>query len=56
MLQGELVTCLCVFQTSLKPVGELNPNFMWSLSVKGGGPVYINGPGKMTKMGVMPLG
>ena len=45
------------FQTSstLKPLGQSKPNFMWSLLGKGGTKVYINGPGHMNKMAAMSV-
>ena len=45
------------FQTSspLKPFGQSMPNFMWSHFWEGRMKVYINGPGRMTKMAAMPI-
>ncbi|MEW8548546.1 MAG: hypothetical protein AB2693_34020 [Candidatus Thiodiazotropha sp.] len=38
-------------QTSLKPLGQSKPNFIESLYRK----EYINNPGHMTKMAIMPI-
>ena len=39
-------------RSSLKPLGQSKPNFMWSLLGKG---ERKNGPGHMTKMAAMPI-
>ena len=41
--------------SSLKPLAQSKPNFMWSLLGKGGKKVYINGPGHVTKMAAMSI-
>ena len=41
--------------SSLKPLGQSKPNFMWSFLGKGGTKVYINRPGRMTKVAAMPI-
>ena len=49
--------CVCCqhFQTStLKPLGRLKPNFIWSL-LGTGLQVYSNSLGHMTKMATMPI-
>ena len=44
------------FQTSsLKPLGQSKPNFMWSLLGKWGIKFYINGPGHVTKKAFTPI-
>ena len=40
--------------SSLKPLGQSKPNFMWSI-LKKRGRKYINGPGNMTKMAAMSM-
>ena len=41
--------------SSLKPLGQSKPNFMWSIVRKGGVKVNINGQGHMTKMATMAV-
>ena len=69
--QGELIVYLCClsqpwgyihvydhhFQScsSLKPLGQSKPNFMWSLLGKEERKLTLNGPGHMNKMAVMPI-
>ena len=39
--------------SSLKRLGQSEPNFMWSILRKWGMKVYINGQGHMTRMAAM---
>ena len=39
-----MCVCVCVQISSLKPLGQLKPNFMWNLH-RIGSKVYSNGPG-----------
>ena len=41
--------------SSLKPLGQSIPNFMWKPPWEVGKKVYINGTGHMTKMAAMPI-
>ena len=41
--------------SSLKPLGQLKPNFMWSIVGKGGMKIYIKGQDHMTKMAAMAI-
>ena len=41
--------------TSLKPLGQLKPNFTWSNVRKRGMKFYMKGQGHMTKMAAMAI-
>ena len=50
------LSCDSSYQTSsLKPLGWLKPNFIWSLLGMGGTKVCSNGLGHMTKMAAKPI-
>ena len=45
-----------IIQTSsLKRLGQSEPNFMWSILRKGNENLFINGQGHMTKMAAMAI-